>query len=264
MEITKLHPLVWVFHNAIENPKEIINFYEENYLWEDWFTFGKSLSVLSNDGLFENFPNKEEWDKIYDIPNRAHKENESPIVKKITDSFYKCTKLFFEGNNITLDDPKFYSFNIAKYLIGGKMNHHTDYQQEQYFIPGVKFHTTAVFYLNDNYTGGEISFLELDENQNIIWQYDYKPKAGDLVVFSGKEPIYHGVNEVTNGEKYIIRLYWRYDEKPSEEWNKGVLQYGIEEWEKMQKSKAKDLRTKTLQRKINGRVFDIQYAEKNK
>jgi hypothetical protein len=32
----------------------------------------------------------------------------------------------------------------------------------------------------------------------------------------------------------------------------------------MQKSKAKDLRTKTLQRKINGRVFDIQYAEKNK
>lgn len=28
MNITKLHPLVWVFHNALKNPQEVIDFYE--------------------------------------------------------------------------------------------------------------------------------------------------------------------------------------------------------------------------------------------
>jgi hypothetical protein len=48
------------------------------------------------------------------------------------------------------------------------MNFHTDYKQERYKIPGDNMYVTAVFYLNDNYKGGEISFVELDNNQEVI------------------------------------------------------------------------------------------------
>jgi hypothetical protein len=48
------------------------------------------------------------------------------------------------------------------------MNFHTDYKQERYKIPGDNMYVTAVFYLNDNYKGGEISFVQLDKNQEII------------------------------------------------------------------------------------------------
>jgi hypothetical protein len=97
------------------------------------------------------------------------------------------------------------------------MNYHTDYRQERFLIPEIKFHTTAVFYLNDNYIGGEISFIELDDEQNILWSYDYKPKAGDVVVFSSNEPIYHGVNTIESGEKYMIRTYLRFNQPPTPE-----------------------------------------------
>jgi hypothetical protein len=95
------------------------------------------------------------------------------------------------------------------------MNYHTDYQVEREGIPEAKFHTTGVFYLNDNYDGGEISFLELNNEQEIIQKIDYKPEQGDLVIFSSNFPIYHGVKQVLKGEKYIIRTYLRYEEKPN-------------------------------------------------
>jgi hypothetical protein len=87
------------------------------------------------------------------------------------------------------------------------MNFHTDYKQEDFHQPGPNKHTTAIFYLNDDYIGGEICFIELDQNQQIVWHDEYKPKAGDIVVFSSKAPIYHGVKTVESGNKYILRTY---------------------------------------------------------
>ena len=51
-----------------------------------------------------------------------------------------------------------------------------------------------VLYVNDNYEGGEIYYV----NQGI----SYKPKAGDLIVHSSEEKCRHGVSSVNSGTRY--------------------------------------------------------------
>lgn len=97
------------------------------------------------------------------------------------------------------------------------MNFHTDYKVEAYNEPGGKKHTTAIFYLNDDYIGGEIAFLELDDNLQIKWYDEYKPQAGDVLVFSSMLPIYHGVKTVEQGNKYMLRTYWAQIELATED-----------------------------------------------
>lgn len=61
----------------------------------------------------------------------------------------------------------------------------------------------CVYYLNDNYEGGEIYF----PNQNI----EIKPKPNTLVFFPGTLEFLHGVRPVTNGTRYTLTSFWTYD-----------------------------------------------------
>lgn len=265
MKILKPHPFVWIFNEAIEEPQKIIDFYENNFEWEDWYTFGKMVDIKFKDQIFNNFPNKEEWIEKTHQTN-LYTEEEFLIIKQILDKFYDTTKLFMEENNFNKQKLGFFSFNLAKYIGSpvARMNYHTDYQQEKFKIPGKKMHTTTLFYLNDNYKGGEISFIELNEKQEIIWDYTYKPKAGDIIVFSSKHPLYHGVKTVENGNKYIIRTYWQNFEEPNEEWIEGVSKFGEEEWRKIKEEEAKKIRVETIGRDYKGEYINIQYTDKKK
>jgi hypothetical protein len=167
------------------------------------------LEIPSGGTDFNNFPVKEDFIKELYLPQLYKTEEEGLMAKKIMEAFYDSTKLFFEDRLKDFDHIGFYPFNIAKYNPGGRMNYHVDYQEARYNIPDDKMHVTAVFYLNDNYTGGEISFIEFNKNEEIIWDFSYKPQAGDIIVFSSKAPIYHGVEKLESGNKYIIRTYWR-------------------------------------------------------
>jgi Rps23 Pro-64 3,4-dihydroxylase Tpa1-like proline 4-hydroxylase len=55
---------------------------------------------------------------------------------------------------------------------------------------------TVLFYLNDNYEGGEL--VVPDMNLTI------KPVKGTVIVMD--QEIYHYVNSITTGEKYILRV----------------------------------------------------------
>lgn len=93
--------------------------------------------------------------------------------------------------------------------------------------PGPKAILTATVYLNDDYEGGEISFLnEFDE---VI--INYKPSAGDLVIFPSSKPFFHAAMPTFgNINKYFARhfLTWKYT--GSEEWHQGVEKYGEAAW----------------------------------
>jgi predicted 2-oxoglutarate/Fe(II)-dependent dioxygenase YbiX len=134
--------------------------------------------------------------------------------RTIIDLFYQTTKLYFEDNNIELKEAGFFNYNIAKYYVGAgvddkyAMSHHTDYQQERVAISEYKFHTTVLYYLNDDYDGGRILFKILNETSDSIeFAVDYKPSAGDIVIFPSKHPFYHGVENTANAEKYFFRSY---------------------------------------------------------
>ena len=59
---------------------------------------------------------------------------------------------------------------------------------------------SAVLYLNDDYSGGELSFVK----QKI----KIKPKAGSVVVFPSTEKFTHYVNKVTSGMKFFVPSLW--------------------------------------------------------
>lgn len=61
---------------------------------------------------------------------------------------------------------------------------------------------SAVFYLNDDYEGGEIEFIH--------YGIKIKPGAGTLVLFPSNYPYSHIAHEVTDGIKYAI-VTWIHD-----------------------------------------------------
>jgi hypothetical protein len=62
----------------------------------------------------------------------------------------------------------------------------------------------CVYYLNDDYEGGEIYF----PNQNIT----IKPKPNTLVFFPGNHNYLHGVKPMISGIRYTLTSFWTFDE----------------------------------------------------
>jgi hypothetical protein len=245
--IEKIHDTVWIFKRAIENPQDIIDYLENNTEWIDWYTFGKVTDIHGPVYNFNSFPTKEEWKEQFDANVDSRKDSKLLEIKKQIDNlFYDATSLYLKENNIDLDNWIFENWNTAKYIPleddpGYVMMHHTDFQRDLEYAPGNKFIVTAVFYLNDNYKGGEIEYRFVDgkDLQNIVADYSYKPSAGDVAVFLSGHPHYHGVKAVTEGEKYIIRTYWRHFQHAHPLWSDLKEKYGEEVWTQMQKDKHK-------------------------
>jgi predicted 2-oxoglutarate/Fe(II)-dependent dioxygenase YbiX len=74
-----------------------------------------------------------------------------------------------------------------------------------------KYHplVSGVFYINDDYEGGEIEF----SRQKI----KIKPSAGSIVMFPSYQPYFHRPLPVVNGVKYMIPFFW-YPTKTEWEW----------------------------------------------
>jgi len=234
-EIEKLHPQIFVFKSAIKNPLEIIEYYNKKEGWMDWYTFGKMMEVYSKPAIFKNFPTKNEWSKVV-----STKEDQlrNKYLNLITTLFYETTKLYFKETNMEKTDLRFDGFNIAKYFPQAgvskelAMNFHTDYQQERKNVPEYKFNTTCLFYLNDDYSGGEIYFKVLKKDERKIeHSIIYKPSAGDILIFPSHPPFYHGVKKTIDKEKYIMRTYWKTFQEENNFWKKGIKKYGKENWE---------------------------------
>lgn len=58
----------------------------------------------------------------------------------------------------------------------------------------------GLFYLNDDYEGGELYF----PNQGI----QFKPKARGAYFFPGDMNYIHGVTEITSGIRYVVPFFW--------------------------------------------------------
>jgi hypothetical protein len=82
------------------------------------------------------------------------------------------------------------SYGILKYGKGQKFNNHIDDHQDYHR------RVSTVYYLNENYTGGEINFPRF----NIT----FKPKANQMIVFPSTYVYNHSVSPVIDGERYAV------------------------------------------------------------
>jgi predicted 2-oxoglutarate/Fe(II)-dependent dioxygenase YbiX len=90
-------------------------------------------------------------------------------------------------------------------------------------LAGTKAEITVTMYLNDDYDGGDIEYRNYDkhfthfriegdqmiemETNKVIPGFNYKPQAGDIIIFPSKLPFYHGVKKVTKGQKLFLRTF---------------------------------------------------------
>jgi Rps23 Pro-64 3,4-dihydroxylase Tpa1-like proline 4-hydroxylase len=103
----------------------------------------------------------------------------SAFVKKYSDKF-------INGRDLYLSE-----YLVALYEKNAFMKVHRDVESDRETV-------STVLYLNDDYTGGELSFPEVDGG------YTYIPEKYELVYFP--TPYQHGVNPVKSGKRYIITI----------------------------------------------------------
>jgi len=81
-------------------------------------------------------------------------------------------------------------YGILKYGVGQKFTNHIDDH------PDFHRRVSSVYYLNDNYTGGELNFPRF----NIT----FKPKANQIILFPSTYVYNHSVSPVIDGERYAV------------------------------------------------------------
>jgi len=87
---------------------------------------------------------------------------------------------------------------INKYSEGQFMGPHIDWNEQNYDIA-----YTIVVYLNDDYEGGELYFVDPSIDLKL------KPKAGSIVMFPSNLPYLHQSCEITKGRKMLITHHWK-------------------------------------------------------
>jgi len=95
---------------------------------------------------------------------------------------------------------------------------------------GPKSIITGTVYLNDDYEGGEISFLNEFDNTII----SYKPKQGDLIVFPSAKPFFHAAQTIKGSDKYLIRNFLLWNHSGSDRYKEGEAKFGKDQWALMQ------------------------------
>ena len=230
-EVIELMPKVFVYRNAmpdIKNLHSIMKDSEENsngkyYLktWDKWAHFGTYTQHKSE---HEPFEDGEMYDK------------EKYFVETVNNTYSKVISHYVEKLNIDLpESARFSGCSFSKYepnidhmANNMTMQYHTDFIMSQKDMPGEKFLITCTMYINDDYDGGNIEFFVDGKT------YDYKPEAGDILVFPSIAPYYHGVKTIKNGRKFFVRNFVMYEYEGSEEWLANQKRLGAYRWAKME------------------------------
>lgn len=247
-----VYPRVNVYRNAVANHEELLQTLKrsEESLgdetlfseWKDWYGFG----------IMMNLPMQNYGEKIQTESKDLNLLSQKKFIDEISEIFYEATKDYLEEWPIELKNWHQSGLSVCKYDVSSPgtdlaMTYHTDYTESTRHAPGLKFGITCTIYLNDDYEGGDISFLHL-ETSDVI---DYKPKAGDVIVFPSGEPYYHGVKGVYGSPKYFIRTFWQWEDEGSPEWHEGLKKYGSEKWSEMEKERqVKEIRSGIYHRYI--------------
>lgn len=236
--VDEIYPKILVFKNALTGCKDLLDFYEATAEWSKWFGFGTSTETPSRgSGVnWDSFPPPLEWEKEMVA---SQPDEHSAKVSKV---FYEISDIYRNRCDYQKDSWICRNWNLAKYNPTPAddeiaMNYHTDFQAERADMPGHKFGLTCVFYPNDNYEGGEISFIIKKEDGSEPDVIDYKPSKGDAIIFPSTAPYYHGVKRLSSGNKYIMRLYWLHDHPGTKEWHALKEKYG-DDWEILEEARV--------------------------
>ena len=250
---------VEIFKESEKNPDSSVMFKD----WRPWSRFGSYVWDIGKDGN----ANTEELQKVHN--------EEKEILHEINSAFLYATKNYLSDHNRSVEHnwlimgPSISRYNHenaeqrSRDQQGLEMIYHTDYVTPEQDWPGDKFILTCTMYLNDDYEGGDITFML--PNKKII---DYKPTAGDVLVFPSGHPdllsengkYLHGVKIVSGADKYLIRCFYQKPFAGNPEWLANREKYGEETWMKMEEERINKLRD--IYAKLSEEAYSKELFEK--
>jgi hypothetical protein len=167
----------------------------------------KNFEAIGNDAknvkVFENYLTKEVCEDILRLIKSTETSNNRPLQADALSLIYY--------DSIDLPDkyvPGIHNLLEKEYKVKLKPRHarfaewrHNNSQSIRIDDMGSKDsnHVAGWVYLNDDYTGGELSFVSKD--------ISFKPKAGDLVIFPGNFEYWYDVKPA-NGSRYIMPVWF--------------------------------------------------------
>lgn len=216
----KLHEEVYLYEDVISDPKRLIELIEEldddesvqSVIpeWGFWFS-------NSRDG--HSFGSKKDFnpDALAELDS-PRKDDVEFVVREIQNGVRGVAESYYRDRGID-GEPKISPFvGIMKYRPGCEMGAHFDAQAGD---RSLKY--SIVMYLNEDYEGGEISFIvrpydlrnpknshlqpipDADDPRNAeLTDFTLKPKAGSALIFPSTHPFKHQVHIVKSGDKYIF------------------------------------------------------------
>jgi hypothetical protein len=256
-------PFVVLYKGLFDDFKEILNLLQNSKKskvlveWEPWYELGERtrFEFFNESDIAEN--EKEHWmfqQKIYNTMIDAYKDYISDWTKPEIISKYKNTNPNLQedwsrvfGDFVTHWDIENFISNESnegwqKSPVEVLKHDHTAGRNLELAIgyhldafnskdaAGPKSIITGTVYLNDDYEGGEISFLN-EFDSSII---NYKPKAGDFIIFPSAKPFFHAAQKVYGKDKYLIRNFLLWNHSGSERYKEGEQKFGKEQWALMQ------------------------------
>ena len=207
MKKKQLAPGIMLYSNVIPNHEEILHNLKEATVDESAITWGEPRIVRNGQSMVDYNQRKVD---VIGISFEQYKEIMLDPPNVIESFKNKLGNMFYVSLQPSIDDYK------ASYGLGSIGTHLEGWQDSyqllrygknnffnNHFDDSVQHHRriSIVYYLNDDYVGGEITFNRFG--------LTYKPKANDLLIFPSSYVYTHSVAEVAEGTRYALVTWIR-------------------------------------------------------
>jgi len=182
----------------------------ENFMTEEEIEFlekaAKSITIWD---ITESHVN-ENGTVIYDsdywkdrVATRPSLDKNNPEIAPVIEGLFQRLKPIVEEFYKVEVSPT--NTTIVRWLPGQFQNPHADKELHDGVDAGLPndfpyYDLSSLFYLNDDYEGGELYFP--------LQGVQFKPKKGAAYFFPGDMNYIHGVTEIKNGIRYTCPFFW--------------------------------------------------------
>ena len=152
---------VYQYRNAIPDPQELLNAIEETEFlkgieiaipkWNDW-------PSSSGDGVVFGKRKDMTLERVDELPDYL-KSKSLYIIHAIQKAIKRVAEAYVKDRNLDIQLNLSPFVGVSKYLPGCEMGPHFDAQGGD-----EKLSYSMIFYLNDDYEGGELSFVIRDQD----------------------------------------------------------------------------------------------------
>ena len=177
-----------------EENQKVLNFISNNNVWDITIDKKNKNGTVIYDS------------KVWDGRQITYHNllEQSPETIKLIDTFIQRLKNQVESFFNVDASPTFPA--VVRWRMGDRQEPHADKELHEGPDVGMpnafpNYDIASLFYLNENYEGGELYFP--------IQGLEFKPKARAAYFFPGDKNFIHGVRPVISGLRYTIPFFWR-------------------------------------------------------